>query len=151
MQAASDALQAALGSPLQSALETIFVETANRGTNLVEYDSKGKALLERDASVQIGLIGHTHFEGALRLPDGKLYLDTGTWTGRLFQPDKTELNETLVRWLKEPEKHPIPLRDATRFPFALLQSTSQESTSAQLCEWVGGRNGAYRNLRLGLE
>ena len=151
MQAASDVLLAALGGPLLPALETIFAETADRGTNLVEYDSKGKALLERDASVQIGLIGHTHFEGALRLPDGKLYLDTGTWIGRLFQPGKPELNETLARWLRKPEKHSTPLRDATRFPFALLQSTSQEPTSAQLCEWVGGRNGAYRNLRLGLE
>lgn len=151
MQAASEALRAALGRPLPTILETIFAETAHRGTNLVEHDSKGKALLARDASVQIGLIGHTHYEGALSLPDGRLYLDTGTWTDRLFQPDKSELNEALARWLQEPAKHAVPLRDATRFPFALLQSTGQGSTSAQLCEWVGGRDGAYRNLRLGLE
>ena len=151
MQAAAEALQEGLGRPLLIALETIFAETAHRGTNLVEHDSKGKALLARDASVQIGLIGHTHFEGMLRLADGRLYLDTGTWTDRLFQPDKSELNEALARWLQAPEKHAVPLRDATRFPFAVLQSTGQGATSAQLCEWVGGRDGAYRNLRLGLE
>jgi hypothetical protein len=151
MLSASEALRATLSGLLLTALEVIFSQTAHRGTNLVEYDSNGKALLDRDASVQIGLIGHTHYEGTLRLPDGRLYLDTGTWTDRLFQPDKTELSEALARWLHEPEKHATPLRDATRFPFVLLQSTGQGSTSAQLCEWVGGRDGAYRNLRLGLE
>lgn len=151
MQAAADALRAALAGQPLTALQTIFAETADRTTNLVERDSRGKALLARDAAIQIGLSGHTHFEGALRLDGGKLYLDTGTWTNRLFQPGKTELSPDLLRWLQATDGHAAPLRDATRFPFALLYSDGHGPTSGQLCEWVGGRDGAYRNLRLGLE
>ena len=74
------------------------------------------------------------------------------WTNRLFLLDKTELAADVLRWRQAPDGHAAaPLRDGTRFPFALLQSGGRGPTFGQLCVWVGGRDGAYRILRLGLE
>ncbi len=146
MRAAADALGAALGDEPQAALRAIFAETAAEHASLADRDRVAKNIFSRDATIQIALIGHTHLEGALWLPGRKLFLDTGAWTDRLFQPGPDEFNEGLLAWLRAPEQGKTPLRDATRLTFALLQSAEGGPTTAQLCEWRGGRNGSYRLL-----
>src|SRR5579859_1255823 len=147
MQKVAHMLGVALGREPMAALARIFAETADEHTHLAESDPAAKNIFLRDAATQIALIGHTHLEGALRLPGNKLLLDTGTWTNRLFQPAKDELRYALLAWLRAPEQGAAPLRDATRLTFALLQSAGHGSTTAQLYEWVGGWDGSYRPLQ----
>ncbi|HLV99635.1 MAG TPA: hypothetical protein VKT82_13260 [Ktedonobacterales bacterium] len=133
------------GGPL-AALGAIFAKTADRETHLADTDPAAKNMLLRDEALRIALIGHTHAEGTLRLPDQRLFLDTGTWTNRQFQPAQTEQGEALLGWMRAPAQDQAPLRDATRLTFALLQAVDGGPTQAQLCEWVGGRDGSYHPL-----
>jgi UDP-2,3-diacylglucosamine pyrophosphatase LpxH len=146
LRAAADALGVALAKEPLAALGAIFHKTADKEMHIADTDPAAKNMFLRDAAIQIALIGHTHEEGTLRLPDQKLFLDTGTWTNRLFQPSQTEQTGTLVEWLRAPEQSESPLRDATRLTFALLQAVDGGPTTAQLCEWIGGRDGSYRPL-----
>jgi UDP-2,3-diacylglucosamine pyrophosphatase LpxH len=139
------ALAGALAEPLHI-LKVVFARTADRETHLADPDPAAKNILLRDEAIRIALIGHTHAEGTLRLPGQKLFLDTGTWTNRQFQPAQAEQSEALLEWMRASEQRPPPLRDATRLTFALLQAIEGGSTQAQLCEWVGGRDGSYRPL-----
>lgn len=133
------------GAPL-AALGAIFRKTADYETHLADPDPAEKNIFLRDEAIQTALIGHTHAEGTLRLPDQRLFLDTGTWTRRQFQPAQAEQNEALLRWLRAPEQETMPLRDATRLTFALLESVDGAPTTAQLGEWIGGREGSYHPL-----
>ncbi|HEU5368811.1 MAG TPA: hypothetical protein VFU69_10115 [Ktedonobacterales bacterium] len=139
-------LGAALAGEPLAALGAIFAETADYETHLADNDPAAKNIFSRDGAIQTALIGHTHLEGTLLLPDQKLFLDTGTWTNRQFQPARAEQSEALLNWLRAPEQGAPPLRDATRLTFALLQSVDSAPTRAELCEWVGGRNGSHRLL-----
>ncbi len=146
MRSVAQALAAALaGGPLE-ALGAIFAETADSETHLAENDPAAKNIFSRDAAIRIALIGHTHLEGRLGLAEGRLLLDTGTWTKRLFQPTRAEQSAALLDWLRAPERGAAPLRDATRLTFALLQAVDGGPTTAQLCEWMGGQDGSYRLL-----
>jgi hypothetical protein len=149
IQTIQQALYEALDRPSPlDALQTIFPETSERSTNLVEQDSRSRGMLLRDETLRCALTGHTHLEGTLRLPNGKLLVDTGTWINRLYLPGEGERTPEVMRWLAQPEAGPAPLRDATRFPFALLETGGNEPLTVQLCEWVGGRAGNYQALPL---
>jgi UDP-2,3-diacylglucosamine pyrophosphatase LpxH len=149
IQAVQKALYDALDTPSPlDALKVIFPETSDRSTNLVEQDSRSKGMLLRDEGLRYALTGHTHLEGMLHLPGGKLLVDTGTWMNRLYLPGEGERTPEVMRWLAEPEASPSPLRDATRFPFVLLEARGDEPFAMHLCEWVGGRSGSYQPLPL---
>jgi hypothetical protein len=146
LRASVERLGAALAGDPLTALGAIFRKTADDETHLADPDPAAKNIFLRDEAIQTALIGHTHAEGRLRLPDQRLFLDTGTWTRRQFQPAQAEQTEALLRWLRDPEQGAMPLRDATRLTFALLQSADGVPTTAQLCEWIGGRDGSYHPL-----
>lgn len=146
LRAGADALAGALARGPLAALGAVFAKTADRESHLADNDPAAKNMLLRDAALRIALIGHTHAEGTLRLPEQKLLLDTGAWTQRRFQPARAEQNEALLAWLRAPEQGEPPLRDATRLTFAWLHAVDGGPTQAQLCEWIGGRNGSYRPL-----
>ena len=146
IRAGAERLGATLAGEPLTALNAILSRTADYETHLAETDPAAKKMFLRDGAIQIALIGHTHAEGRLSLPDQRLFLDTGTWTNRQFQPARTEQSEALLAWLRAPEQGASPLRDATRLTFALLQSVDGGPTTAQLCEWNGGRDGSYRPL-----
>ncbi|HEY7356776.1 MAG TPA: hypothetical protein VH590_09930, partial [Ktedonobacterales bacterium] len=146
LRAAARALGAALARGPLAALGAVFADTADYETHLADTDPAAKNMFLRDGAIQTALIGHTHLEGTLRQPDQKFFLDTGTWTDRLFQPARAEQSEDLLHWLRAPELGAPPLRDATRLTFALLQAVDGGPTRAALCEWMGGRNGSYRPL-----
>ncbi len=149
IQAAQQALYEALDGPSPlDALKVIFPETSDRSTNLVEQDSRARGMLLRDEGLRVALTGHTHLEGTLRLPGGKLLVDTGTWINRLYLPGEGERTPEVMRWLSQPEPGRSPLRDATRFPFAVLGMREHEPLTVQLCEWVGGRAGRSEPLLL---
>ncbi len=149
IQQAQKALYAALDAPSPlDALAVIFPETSDRSTNLIEQDSRSRQMLQRNESLRCALTGHTHLEGTLRLPGGKLLVDTGTWMNRLYLPGEGERTPEVMRWLAEPDASLSPLRDATRFPFALAQMRDAEPVTVQLCEWIGGRSGRSQVLPL---
>jgi hypothetical protein len=149
IQQGQKALYEALDAPSPlDALAVIFPATSDRSTNLIEQDSRSRGMLLRDERLRCALTGHTHLEGTLRLPGGKLLVDTGTWMPRLYLPGESERTPEVMRWLAEPDAAPSPLRDATRFPFALLQMRDDEPATVQLCEWVGGRSGRSQVLPL---
>lgn len=149
IQVVQQALYEALDGPSPlDALRIIFPETSDRSTNLVEQDSRARRMLLRDQGLRYAITGHTHLEGTLRLPGGKLLVDTGTWINRLYLPGEGERTPEVMRWLAEPDTMASPLRDATRFPFALLERRENEPLMVQLCEWVGGRAGRYQPLPL---
>jgi UDP-2,3-diacylglucosamine pyrophosphatase LpxH len=109
------------------------------------------AVMNSDRSLRYALAGHTHtaridpIKG--KTPEQQVYLNTGSWLSRLELPIPEEVTPELVAWLREPDRGHIPLREVPpQYVFALVNASTEGSSSASLCLWEGGSNGQYRVL-----
>jgi UDP-2,3-diacylglucosamine pyrophosphatase LpxH len=109
-----------------------------------------RSVLHHDRSLRYAIAGHTHvlchdtLETREALPGSggaQVYLNTASWTKREALPAAQEVTPALMEWLRDPGGKPGPLRETTRFIFALVEAVEGHHTTARLCEWVGGSEG----------
>lgn len=75
---------------------------------------------------RVGLIGHTHVEGAHALSGAteggeRMLINTGTWYTRLALPRPEQVDERLAAWLRDPVGRTAPIAPATAFSYALVR------------------------------
>jgi UDP-2,3-diacylglucosamine pyrophosphatase LpxH len=107
-------------------------------------------VLRSDPSLRYAIAGHTHLlrRDTINTSSGtkQIYLNTASWTKREAVPTAEEITPDLLAWLRDPASRPSPLRDTTRFIFALADAIDGQPATAQLCEWVGRNEGYTRIL-----
>ncbi len=139
-------LREALTLPL---IEAVAATCTPATYQMAESVARGMhAVLANDPNLRYAFAGHTHMVRIDPINNGtQSYLNTASWTTRLALPAPGEVNAALVEWLRQPDWKHIPLRDVTKFTFALVTRHLQgEPSSASLCAWEGGSKGSYRVL-----
>jgi UDP-2,3-diacylglucosamine pyrophosphatase LpxH len=139
------AIREALSLPFVDAIKAIFVPTTYRMAESIALGIENT--LHNDHSVRYAIAGHTHMHRINSINNGsQVYLNTGTWTTRYAFPNPDELTPELIAWLSKPDWNAIPLRDITRFFFALIRANEGSSSIVNLCVWQGGEKGTYHFL-----
>jgi hypothetical protein len=139
------AIREALSLPFVDAIKAIFVPTTYRMAESIALGIQNT--LHNDHSVRYAIAGHTHMHRINSINNGsQVYLNTGTWTTRYAFPNLDEITPELITWLSKPDWNAIPLRDITRFFFALIRTNEGSSSIINLCVWQGGEKGTYHFL-----
>jgi UDP-2,3-diacylglucosamine pyrophosphatase LpxH len=131
---------------LPEALATIFAQEIAPLDQAVTVGMCSR--LREQPGLRHALAGHTHAALVRPLENGsQIYVNIGTWTRRLARPTAAELTPGLIAWLRRPDWQQIPLRDLTRYTFALIRTTEPgQPATVRLCAWEDGSMGEYRVL-----
>jgi UDP-2,3-diacylglucosamine pyrophosphatase LpxH len=148
-------LRGALALPPVEAARVILTSGADPANHNVTLGMQH--ILRDDPTLRYAIAGHTHtlYRGSISSEQGEqVYLNTATWTHREALPAAGEITSTLLEWLRAPSNMADPLREITRFVFALIESKDGQDgqpSSAKLCAWEGGTTGHYHILAEGKE
>ncbi|HEV2235561.1 MAG TPA: hypothetical protein VGR57_02775, partial [Ktedonobacterales bacterium] len=132
-------IQAGLQGSERDAIQAIFNVPEPRDDGNREVDFRA-IIAVRSPAVNVKLCGHTHGERSIQFaaPAPFAYLNTGTWYPRLALPRPDDVNDAMMRWLRDPRAAPATARDAAAFSFAELRAAPGAPTTARLCQVGAG-------------
>src|SRR6185312_11876590 len=104
-------------STLRVTLKILFQEL-RMFTNL---ESEARELLDQDPEIRTVIFGHTHFPINKVYPDGKQYINTGTWT-KMINLDWRSIGQQFC------------------LTFALVRITAEGQSQCELRQWMGEHN-----------
>ncbi len=138
-------LSMALEEGQDQALQAILAPPSDAGD---EDTARGmQNVLRTHPDLRVAIAGHTHITRREQsLTHEQLYLNTATWTQRLQPPTFDTLTNVTLDWLRASDLACSPLVDKTSHVFAWISAQPGQPSTARLCTWEGGRNGAYRVL-----